>query len=301
MPCCRQVSKYLCTFPCSCGGMVHCGKYTGLSIVIGIVCVIQSHYLRSSSYKEKTSGWSKLRSMNQFYWTCGIFVSFPKFNLKGRYCISASKSKSVALVLGLGANVGLSTELGGDISVDIASTCFYWTLMVLGTTGRNDISTSSPFLSMLALCSTWWSSTMYNLVANNGCCKQIFCLVVLIRIIGTDLALIIATHLFTTMPIGGLWCSVCSTRHVTFNGILFVCPRMVMTEFPEDANRIFSLIQLWPVLYTQFCYQNFVGLFWQVICFWGFSIFRLLGYSFGRYSQCTAFACVWMMADTELG
>ena len=71
--------------------------------------------------------------MNWPCWTWVMFVSSPKFTLKGRHCISTSKLKSVALVLGLGPNTGFSMESGGDISVDVAFTCSDWTLMVLGT------------------------------------------------------------------------------------------------------------------------------------------------------------------------
>ena len=145
----------------------------------------------------------------------------------------------------------------GDISGDVTSTCSDWALMVSGATGRNDISMLSPFLT---LCSTWWYSTVNSLVANKGCCNQTFCLVVLIRIIGTALAFVLAKHLFTMMPRGRLWCSACSSRHVTFDGILSVCPRMVITE-SLGCKQDFSKIQLWPVLFVQFCHQNIVGLF----------------------------------------
>ena len=58
IPCHSQVSKHLCTSPCNCGGMMQCGKYTGVSIVVSMVCLIQSQNLISSSCNEKTSGWS---------------------------------------------------------------------------------------------------------------------------------------------------------------------------------------------------------------------------------------------------
>ena len=52
------------------------------------------------------------------------------------------------------------------------------------------------------------------------------------RITGTALASVVAAmHLFTVMPRERLWFSACSTRDVTFDGILFVCPRMVIKEF----------------------------------------------------------------------
>ena len=111
--------------------------------------------------------------------------------------------------------------------------------MVSGTTGRNDISTSSPVLSMLALCSTWWYFVVNKSVANKGCCNQIFCLVVLVRITSKALASVVAMHLFTIMPRGRLWYSACSTRHVTFNGILFLHPGTVMTEYPGMQKGFF--------------------------------------------------------------
>ena len=157
------------------------------------------------------------------------------------------------------AKYWFSLESGGDIPMDVASTCSNQTLMVSGTTGRNDISTSSPFSSMLALCSTWWYSTVFNLVANKGCHNQMFCLVVLINIIGMDLALVLATHLFTVMSSGWLWCSACS-RHVTFDGILSVCPGTVMTEFLGNQTG-FLFEPAVTSRYVQFYYQNFVDLF----------------------------------------
>ena len=238
-----------------------------------------------------------MRSMNQLCWAWVMFVSSPKVNLKGRHCISASKSKSAALVSGLGPNTGFALESGGDIPMDVASTCSIWTVMVLGITGRNDISTSSPFISMLALCSTWWYFTMCSSVANKGCHNQMFCLVVLINIIGMDLALVLATHLFTIMSRSRLWCSACSTRHATFGGILFVCSYMVITAFlGMQTGFLFEPTVTCPiclVLLPKFC--------WSFFSLWGFYLITLLGHSLGRHPQPNTFTCVWIVVDTKLG
>ena len=221
--------------------------------------------------------------------------------MKGRHCTSASKSKSAAWGSGLGPNTGFSLESGRDVSIGVDSTYSTWTLMVLGTTGRNDILTSSPLASISALCSTGWYSTVYNSVANKGCHNQTFCLVVLINITGTDLDLNLVTHLFTIIPWGRLWCSACSTRHTALGWILVVHPGTVITEFLEMQIGFF----LEPIV-TFKCvwlhHQNFVGLFFtQVIHFWGFYLFLLLGYSLCWNSQFTAFTGVWMMINTQLG
>ena len=86
-------------------------------------------------------------------------------------------------------------------------------------------------LTILALSPIWWQSTINNSVINKGCHVQIFCLVMLIRMIGTALALTVATHLLTLMLRCRLWCSACSTRYVILDGTLVVCPWTVMTEF----------------------------------------------------------------------
>ena len=169
--------------------------------------------------------------MNQLCWACVHFAFSPKFNLKGKHFTTASKSKSAAWVSGPGQNTDFSLELGGDTSVGIVSTCSTWTLMVLGTTDRNDMLTSSPLTSISALCWTRWYSTVYNSAANKGCHNQTFHLVVLIRITGMDLDLTLATHLFIVMPRGRLWCSASSTRHTPLGCILVVCSNTVMTEF----------------------------------------------------------------------
>ena len=115
---------------------------------------------------------------------------------------------------------------------------------------------------MLALCSTWWCSTVYNSLANKGCYNQIFCLVALINILGMDLTLVLVMHLFTIMPRRRLWCSACSTRHVTTSdGILFVHLSTVMTEFlGMQTGFFFDPIVTCPVclvLLPKFCWSFF--------------------------------------------
>ena len=94
-------------------------------------------------------------------------------------------------------------------------------------------------------------------MTNKGCHNQMFYLVVLIRVISTALAFGVATHLFTIMPRGRSWCSACSTRHVTFDGIFFVCPSTVMTEFPGmQVGFFFDPTVTWPkclVLLPKLC------------------------------------------------
>ena len=105
----------------------------------------------------------------------------------------------MAFTPGLGSKHGFSLEVGGVISDVVASTYSDLTLIVLGATGKKDILMLSPFLSMLALCSI--SSIRFainNSVANKGWQIHRFCLVVLIRMIGTLLAFVVATHLFMT-------------------------------------------------------------------------------------------------------
>ena len=172
-----------------------------------------------------------MRFLNWLCWICVNFTSSPKFSLKGRHLTSASKSKFVAWVSGLRPNTSFFWGLGVDVSADVDSTCPTWTLMVLGTTGRDDTLATSPSTSISAWCSTRWYSVVYNSVANKGCCNQTFCFVVLINITGTDLDFTVATHLFTTIPWSSWWCSACSTRHTAFGWTLVVCPSTVITEF----------------------------------------------------------------------
>ena len=173
--------------------------------------------------------------------------------------------------------------------------------MVSGTTGRNDILTSSPLISISALCSTGWYSAVYNSVANKSYHNQIFHLVVLINITGMDLALTLATHLFTTMPRGRLWCSACSTRHTVLGWILLVCPSTVMTEFlGMQIGFYLQPIVTCPtclVVSSKFCWSF---IFTQVICFGGFYLFLLLGHSLSWNSQPTTFTGVWMVLNTQL-
>ena len=137
----------------------------------------------------------------------------------------------MAFTSGLGWKDGFSLEVGGVILDGVVSTCSNLTLIVLGATGEKDILMLSPFLSMLAQCSisSMWS-VINNSVANKGCQIHTFSLVVLIRMIGTLLAFVVAEHLFMTMPRGRLWCSACSTRQVILGGILSVCPGTVMAK-----------------------------------------------------------------------
>ena len=99
-----------------------------------------------------------------------------------------------------------------------------------------------------------------------------FCLVVLIWIIGTDLVLVMATHLFTIMHRDRLWCSACSNRHVTFDGILFLCPDTVMTELlGRQTGCFFDLTVICPIylVYHQFSVGLFLDMssvFWGSIC-----------------------------------
>ena len=138
----------------------------------------------------------------------------------------------------LGPNDGFSLELGGDILEDVSSTCPDQTLKMLGATGWKNIQILSPFISMLALCSIWQHSASNSSAAKKGCHFQILCLVVFIRIHGTDLTFVMATNLVTTLPMGRL-CSACSTRHVTCDGILLVHPQNCDERVPGDANRVF--------------------------------------------------------------
>ena len=200
--------------------------------------------------------------MNQLCWICVNLASFPKFNWKGRHLTIASKSNSADWVLGLGPNTGFSLELGVGISVDVDSTYSTWTLMLLGTTGRNDTFTTSPLTSISAWYSSGWYSTVYNSAANKGYCNQTFCLVVLINITGTDLDFTLATHLFMTIPWSRLWCSACSTRHTALGCILVVCPGTVMTEFPGMHIGFFlepiATCPVCPVTSSKFCQSFFI-------------------------------------------
>ena len=54
MPCLSHVSKHLHTSACSWTGIVWCGRYTGLSVVVGMVCLRQSQRPKSSSHNENT-------------------------------------------------------------------------------------------------------------------------------------------------------------------------------------------------------------------------------------------------------
>ena len=301
MLCGNQVSKHLHTCPCNCGGMVWCGKYTGLSDVIGMVCLIQSQNSRSSLCK-KASGWSLMISINQPYWICVISASCPKCNLKGRQLTSVSKSKTTAFVFGLGPNAGLSLEVGGVILEDVTSTWSNWTLIVLGATSSNNMSMLSPFLSILALYSIWWQSVVNNSAANKGCHTQIFCLVVLIRITGTALAFVVATQLFITILRGRLWCLACSTMHVIFYGSLLVCPRTVIAELPWiQTGFFFEPMVTCPICPSSADLDCWSFLFRQVICLWGFRLFNLLGHDLRCSCQHVVLSCVWMLVDAQLG
>ena len=111
---------------------------------------------RSSSCREKTSGWSYMIFITWLCCSCIISTVVPMFNLKGRQSISALKSKSGDSTSRLGPKYGFSLEVGGSISGVTISTCSVLTLMELGATGEKDIWMLSPSLSMLALCSILW-------------------------------------------------------------------------------------------------------------------------------------------------
>ena len=169
-------------------------------------------------------------------WLCCshvISMVVPIFNLKGRWSISALKSKFADFTSGLGPKDGLPSEVGGVISGVTDSTCSNLTLMELGATGEKDIWILSPCLSMLALCSIFSIWSMLNSsAANKGCWIHTFCLLVLTRMTGTLLAFVVATHLLITMLGGRLWCWACSTRQVIFSETLLVHSSTVMAKLP---------------------------------------------------------------------
>ena len=104
-------------------------------------------------------------------------------------------------------------------------------------------------------------STVSNSAASKGCHNQAFCLVVLINITGMDLDFTVATHLFTTIPWGRLWCSACSTRHTAL-GWTLVCPSTVITEFPGMQIGLFldPIVThlMCPVTSSKFCWSFFL-------------------------------------------
>ena len=160
---------------------------------------------------------------------------------------------------------------------------WYWVLQV-----RKDILMLSPFLSMLALgsVSSIWSVMNYS-VANKGYWIHTFCLVVLIRMIGTLLVFVVATHLFMTMPRGRLWCWACSTRQVILGGILLVCPQHSNSQITRDTNKVFFRANSDLSYGSIFSFKvPSVFYFRQVICLWGLIMFCLLGHNFRCYSQC---------------
>ena len=226
-----QVSRHLCTSPLSCLGIVWCGKYTGLSVIVSIICLIRSQYPRSSSCKEKTSLLSCTRSMKWLCWSHVKLASSPVLSWKGSQSISFLKSKSVEMVSGLGPNSGFS--ISGLVGLmGPAST---WQLLVSVSwvgTGWNPIEMLSPSQSMVALYSISVHSASYNSAASKGCLTHTLYLLVLIIITGIVLAFGIATHQLITMPSGRLWCSTCSTGLVILGGNLLMCPGIVMEEFP---------------------------------------------------------------------
>ena len=71
------------------------------------------------------------------------------------------------------------------------------------------------------------------MAARKGCLINTLYLLVFIIITGMVLAFGIAAHQFIIMPSGRLWCSACSTRHVTLDGNLLVCPSIVIVESPR--------------------------------------------------------------------
>ena len=133
--------------------------------------------------------------------------------------------------------------------------------MVLGTTGRNDTLATSPLTSISAWCSTGWYFAVYNSAANKVCCNQTFCLLVLINITDMDLDFTFATHIFTTIPCGKLWCSACFTRHTALGCILVVCPCTVMTKFLGMQIGFFLepvvTSPMCPVTSSKFCWSFF--------------------------------------------
>ena len=230
MPWCNQVSKYLCTSPWSCLGIVQCGKDTGLSshcwyhmfyeVTIFQVFTLYEDLLVVINQIDKMLCWYHIK-----------LVSFPMFSWKGSQSISFLQLKSVELVSDLGPNLGFSI-LGLMSWVGPAST---WQLLVsisCGGTGWNLIEMLSPSWSIVALYSFSVHSASYNSAANKGCLIHTLYLLVLIIITGIVLAFGIATCQLITMPSGILWCSASSTRHVILGAKLLVHPRIVMVELP---------------------------------------------------------------------
>ena len=105
--------------------------------------------------------------MNQLCCSHVISTVVPMFNLKGRWTISALKSKFSDSTSGLGPKDGFSLEVGGSVLGVTVSTCSNLTLMGLGATGEKDIWMLSPCLSMPALCSIF-----LNLIGAKQFCSQ---------------------------------------------------------------------------------------------------------------------------------
>ena len=203
MPWCNQVSRHLCTSPWSCLGIVQCGKYTGLSVIVSIVCFIRLQYARSSLCKEKTSLLSYTRFMKWFCWSHVKLTSFPMLSWKGSWSISFL-IKICGIDVWSNSGFSISGLVGwmGHVSTSQLLVLISW-----GGTGWNPVEISSPFQSMVALYSISLHSTSNSLAANKGCLTHTLYLLVLIIITGIVLAFGIAMHQLITMPSSILWCS----------------------------------------------------------------------------------------------
>ena len=168
MPWQNQVSGHFCTSCWSCLGIVWCGKYTGLLVIVGMVCLMRLKYPRSSSHKEKTSLFSYTRLRKWFCWSHINLASFPMFSWKGSWSILFLKLNSVELVSGLGPNSGFSI-LGLLDWMGLAST---WLLLVSISwegTGWNPTEMLLPSWFIFVLYPISSHSTSNNLAANKGC------------------------------------------------------------------------------------------------------------------------------------
>ena len=167
MPWHNQVSRHLCTSHWSCLGIVQCSKYTGLSVVVGIVCLMRSQYPRSSSCKEKTSLLSCTKLMKWLCWSHINLASFLMFSWKGCWSNSFWKLNSAELVSGLGPNSGFSIsgllDWMGPTSTWLLLMSISW-----GGTGWNPTEMLLPSWFIVTLYSVALHSTSNNSAANKA-------------------------------------------------------------------------------------------------------------------------------------